>query len=406
VTIEYTVAAFVILLVLATVSWPLSRATRMPYASMLVMVGFIASELVVFAGYDTGIRADNYQSLVFNVFIPVLVFGAAFNIEKSALRENLPSIIFLAVAGMLLTCFLTAVVLYYGIAHDSGFPWIAALLTGAILAATEPSAVFTSFKKLQAGARLKLLLEGESLFNDATVIVLFGLFMAIALAENESRSTASLLYEFSKVFCGGIVLGGCLGYVAAKMNAWLKTEGVAGMLSVLLAYGAYQLAEMLQVSGVMATLLAGLIFSAMSQRTTEHKASQHFWNTLVQICSAIVFIIVGAVITLEMFEQRWLAMLIAILAVLLARAVAIYGGLGLLSLFLKAPIGFEHQTLMVWAGLRGAVTLALALSLPTTLDYWWTIQSIAFGVVVFTLFIQAPAIRWLLCWRRFERLEK
>ncbi len=322
-TIEHTVAAFVILLVLATVSWPLSRATRMPYASMLVLVGFIASELVVFAGYDTGIRADNYQSLVFNVFIPVLVFGAAFNIEKSVLRENLLSIIFLAVAGMLLTCFLTASVLFYGIAHDSGFPWSAALLTGAILAATEPTAVFSSIKKLQAGARLKLLLEGESLFNDATVIVLFGLFMSIALAGDESHSTASLLYEFSKNFCGGVVLGGCMGYVAAKINDWLKLESVGGMLSVLLAYGVYQLAEILQVSGVMATLLAGLVFSTMSQQAAEHKAIWHFWNTLVQITSAIVFIIVGAVITLSMFEQRWLAMLIAIVAILVSRVVAV-----------------------------------------------------------------------------------
>ena len=96
-----------------------------------------------------------------------------------------------------------------------------------------------------------------------------------------------------------------------------------------------------------------------------------------------------------MFEERWLAMLIAIVAVLIARAISIYVSLPLLGLFQKKPVDLRYQTVMVWGGLRGAVALALALSITVTLDYWWTIQSIAFGVVLFSLFVQAPTIRIL-----------
>jgi CPA1 family monovalent cation:H+ antiporter len=100
----------------------------------------------------------------------------------------------------------------------------------------------------------------------------------------------------------------------------------------------------------------------------------------------------GVTITLSMFEERWLAILIAIVAVIIARAVSVYGGMSLLGLFQKDPIDRCQQTVMIWGGLRGAVALALALSLPVSLDYWWTIQSIVFGVVIFTLFVQAPTI--------------
>jgi CPA1 family monovalent cation:H+ antiporter len=116
---------------------------------------------------------------------------------------------------------------------------------------------------------------------------------------------------------------------------------------------------------------------------------------LAHVANVSVFLLAGAVITLEMFEYRWLAMLIAIAAILLARAISVYGLLVFFALFKSLKVSLSAQAVMVWGGLRGAVTLALALSLPTSLDYWWTIQSIAFGVVMFSLFVQAPTINLL-----------
>jgi CPA1 family monovalent cation:H+ antiporter len=151
------------------------------------------------------------------------------------------------------------------------------------------------------------------------------------------------------------------------------------------------------VSGVMSTLLAALSFSILSQSEKELPGvgNNYLWVVLSHVANVSVFLIVGAVITLEMFEQRWLAMLIAIVAILLARLISVYGVLAFFTLFKNMKVSLSVQTVIVWGGLRGAVTLALALSLPTSLDYWWTIQSIAFGVVIFSLFVQAPTIKLL-----------
>ena len=157
------------------------------------------------------------------------------------------------------------------------------------------------------------------------------------------------------------------------------------------------------VSGVMSTLIAALAYSILSKSdkspeddsTSDSVEIQYFWNVLSHIANVSVFLVMGAVITLEMFEQRWLAMLIAIGALLIARAISVYGVLTIFSWCKKLKVSMASQTVLVWGGLRGAVTLALALSLPTDLDYWWTIQSIAFGVVMFSLFVQAPTMKVL-----------
>jgi CPA1 family monovalent cation:H+ antiporter len=396
--IEHIIAALVFLLLLALIAKPVSKWIHLPYTSVLVLVGFLASEALVFMGVDTGIRADNYQALIFYVFIPVLVFESAYRIDKKLLLKNLFPILFLAIVGMLVTCALTAVGLYYGIAHASGFPWIAALLTGSILAATDPVAVVDKLKELNAPKRLSVLLDGESLMNDATAIVLFGLFLSMATVTTEPLSAGEAVIEFCMVFAGGALLGLVIGYLAGVVGRLFCNVLMTGMLTLIAAYGSFLAAEALHVSGVMSTLLAGIVMSMAGEKqgsSVESDNNEYLWEVISHIANVFVFLVVGAVITLSMFEERWLAMLIAIGAVSLARAVSVYGGLSLIALFQKEPVNAKYQTVMVWGGLRGAVTLALALSLPTSLDYWWTIQSIAFGVVIFSLFIQAPSMRLL-----------
>jgi CPA1 family monovalent cation:H+ antiporter len=408
-TVEHIILALVLILGLSLIAQPASRLLRMPFASTLVLLGFITSELVVYAGIDTGIRSDNFQSIIFYVLIPVLVFESAYNIDKQQLKKNLIVILFLAIIAMLLTCLIVAVLLFYGIGHESGFPWMAALITGAILAATDPVAVMAILKEMNAPKRIRVLLEGESLFNDATAIVLFSLFLSIATATGEAvpagdlQSVIDVVVRFVSIFAGGALTGLLVGLFFGVLQKKVKQNLLTGVMSIIVAYGSYLLAEHLGVSGVMSTLLAALSFSVLShdagadtgESLESEVKNKYLWDVLSHVANVSVFLIVGAVITLEMFEQRWLAMLIAIFSLLLARAVSVYGVLSFFSAFKNLKVNFSAQTVMVWAGLRGAVTLALALSLPTTLDYWWTIQSIAFGVVMFSLFVQAPTMQLL-----------
>jgi len=398
-SIEHVIATLVVLLLLAFIAEPVSRVVRLPYSSVLVLAGYVASELAVMSGVDTGIRAENFHDLIFYVFIPLLVFESAYKINKDLLLENIVPIIILAVIGLLLTASLTAVGLYYGIAHSVGFPLIAALLTGSILAATDPVAVVARFREIGAPERLSVLLEGESLFNDATAIVLFGLFLSMALSLESSITASGVIVEFIIIFFGGLATGLATGLVAGLANRAFNNTLMTGVLTLIVAYGSYLLAEELfEVSGVMSTLVAAIVMSVMLRTEPGENANiknEYLWDVIGHIANAIVFIIMGVTITLSMFEERWLAMLIAIVAVFIARAASTYGSLSLLGLFQKKPVDLRYQTVMVWGGLRGAVALALALSIPVTLDYWWTIQSITFGVVLFTLFIQAPTIRLL-----------
>ncbi|MBE9560663.1 MAG: sodium:proton antiporter [Proteobacteria bacterium] len=403
--VEHVILVLVLILGLSLIAQPLSRLFHLPFASMLVLLGFITSELVVFAGIDTGIRSDNFQSIIFYVFIPVIVFESAYNIDKRQLKKNLVVILSLAIITMLFTCFIAAVLLFFGIAHESGFPWIAALITGAILAATDPVAVVDKLRETKVSSRINVLLEGESLFNDATAIVLFSLFLSMATAttgislDGDVSSIMNIVMRFVLIFAGGALTGLVVGSFFAYLQNKIKQNLLTGVMSLMAAYGSYLLAEYFSVSGVMSTLLAALSFSMLRSgelKSPESEASnKYLWDVLSYVANVSVFLVVGAVITLEMFEQRWLAILIAIFSLLLARAVSVYGVLAVFSLFKDLRVSFSEQTIMVWAGLRGAVTLALALSLPTTLDYWWTIQSIAFGVVMFSLFVQAPSMSLL-----------
>ena len=407
--IEHAILALVLILCLSIIAQPVARRLHLPEASILVVLGFIASELAVYSGIDTGIRADNFQSIIFYVFIPVLIFESAYNLDKQELKNNLLIILSLSIIAMLLTCAITAVLLFYGIGHEAGFPWLAALITGAILAATDPVAVVAKLKEMNAPHRLNVLLEGESLFNDATAIVLFGLFLSMAAATNTTTYPLTLITSldvtltFITIFIGGALTGLIIGLSFGVLQKTTNNSVYKGVISLVVAYGSYLTAEHFMVSGVMSTLIAALAFSIVSEsnkntsdNTVVHVVEiKYFWSLLSHVANVSVFLIMGAVITLEMFEQRWLAMLIAIFALLIARAISIYGVLTIFSRSESLKVPLASQTVMIWGGLRGAVTLALALSLPTDLDYWWTIQSIAFGVVVFSLFIQAPTMKML-----------
>jgi len=385
------------LLLLAVVVQPVARRINLPFTATLVIAGFLASELFVAAGFDTGIRAESFHDLIFFVFLPVLIFESAFNTDARLLVRNLFPVLFLAIPLMLLSTLITAALVYAGIAHPAGFPWIAALLTGALLSATDPVAVVALFKQLGVSERLVVLIEGESLFNDATAIVVFGILLSVAsnTADSVTIGTASML--LLKVFSGGVLIGGIVGLCILVISRCLQESILKALLTVISAYLAFVVAEsLLHVSGVIAVLVTGLILGN-EPHTDKTDFTHELWEFNAFTANALVFLLMGVTVTLGMFEERWLAMLIGIISIVLARSFGIFVFVPLLSKLAPIePIGRPFQVVMIWGGLRGAVTLALALSLPTTLEYWWTIQSIAFGVVLFTLFAQATTTAPLL----------
>jgi CPA1 family monovalent cation:H+ antiporter len=404
VLIQQVVFSLIILILASVVAEPLARMIRLPFVAILIIIGFAGSELVVWLGYDTGIRAGNFSELVFYVFLPIIIFESAYRIDQKILHQHLWPILMLAMPIMVLSAMLAAWLIYQGIGHASGFPIYTALVAGALLVATDPMAVVSHLKRIKAPAEVTTVIEGESLFNDAIAVVLFTTLLSLAMASQHSEGVhiepLSQLLSFLKMFFGGLLFGLLVGAIGAFFSFIIHTRILENVLLISVAYSAFLIAEInLGVSGMMAVLAAGLVMNQAHQRfipDEDRPFIQYWWEVISFFANAMIFILLGVTITTSMFTERWLAMLIAIAAVLLARAVAIYLLLPLSTPKASQRIPRATRHILFWGGTRGAVTVALALSLPVELTAWWTIQSMAFGVVLFTLFIQAPTVPWLL----------
>ncbi|SDJ59373.1 cation:proton antiporter [Microbulbifer yueqingensis] len=384
----------------------LARVLRTDNTLGCLIAGVGAGILLPVIDFDTGIRADNMQQLVFFVILPVLIFEAAWRIKPALLKRWLGPIVLLATLGMVITALLTGVLLYYGIDHP-GFPWIAAFLTGAILAATDPVAVINKLRQTDADEELLTLVEGESLFNDAAAIVLFSLVLGVAshsvmegaasTGEPLAGAGAIALY-FVVIFFGGLALGLLCGLVTAIVVLFLRSAGAALVALVLSAFGTFYLAEhVLHVSGILAVMTCAIVARAClrEQEKTYLADAGSTWEWLALLFTALVFVIMGLVITPAMFTQQWLAMVMAIAGAVGARALAIFL-VAPLSGYVGPPIPKPWRVVLSWGGLRGVIALALVLALPTELPYWYTVQSMVFGVVLFSLLVQGTTSRFLI----------
>ncbi|NIR61662.1 MAG: sodium:proton antiporter, partial [Gammaproteobacteria bacterium] len=377
------------MLLVAMLVQRLTRPLGVPFSAALVLIGFAGAQTIVGMGIDTGLRWYHFHDLVFYVFLPVLIFESAFNIDPRLLRANLIPVLVLAIPLMLVSVLVTGALIYAGIGHPTGFPWLTALIAGTLLSATDPVAVLDLFKRAGAPARLTVLVEGESLFNDATTIVLYTLLIAAATAtEGPGLTLSQGVLEFLTLFFGGAVVGALIGVVGMGLLRVFQGTVQQALLTVIAAYVSYLAAEAgLTVSGIMAVLVCGVLLGHEMRRPSADDAFVHtLWAFNAWIANALTFLLLGVTVTVAMFTERWLAMAIGIAAVLAVRTLGVYTALpaiGRLPRVEPAPPGY--RPVLAWGGLRGAVTVALALALPLGLTGWWTVQSIAYGVVLFTL---------------------
>jgi len=269
-------------------------------------------------------------------------------------------------------------------------PFPLALVFGALVAATDPVAVVALFRSLGVPKRLQVLLEGESLFNDGTAIVIFHLMLVVAISGQFSL-TESLL-DFFVVAGGGLLVGLMLGILISQAISHIDDPLIETALTTVLAFGAYLVAEELHVSGVLAVVAAGLVSGNIGPRgmsASTRMLVYNFWDYAAFLANSFVFLLIGMQIDLEILVANWHVIGWAIIAVLLARAVGVYG---LSWIGPGVPRRFKH--VLYWGGLRGAISLALALSLPTALGTARNeIQTMTFGVVLFTLLVQGLSMK-------------
>ena len=389
------------LLTLAVLLGLLARRAHLPLTVVLVVVGFLASAVDVVPAVGQ-IEGEVFEEVVVFVFLPVLVFAAALGIDLRAFAGNLLPILALAVVAFAVSAVVVGLTLHAVL----GTALVVALLFGVLISATDPVAVVAIFRELGVPKRLLALVEGESLLNDGVAIVLFSIL--VEAATGGTISVSGGIVDFVSVFAGGAVVGGVLGLAAAAVLPWLdRLPAVA--LSLAIAYGSFVLAdEVLGFSGVMATAVAGMALSGLapSRASAEvREAWEQTWDALDYIANALLFLLIGLVLEPRVLAQEIVPILVAVVAVLVARMVGVLPVVWLLERLAHIPrVGRRNEAVVVWGGLRGGVALALALALPVELAERETLIALTGGVVLATLLLNATTIGWLVHRLRLDQV--
>lgn len=387
-----TVIGVVTLLLVATGIRALTKLTKLPFSIILVLTGMAFSWLSQTYPEASPLlpSLEISPDIIMYVFLPTLVFESAFCMDTHMLRENLRQVLALAVPGLLLSTGLTGYIIHLA----TGIPLAESFLLGAILSATDPVAVVALFKQLGTPLRLTVLVEGESLFNDATAIVVSRILIAVVAAGNITFGT--LLHGASDlfvVFIGGVVAGWFLGLLTGYILGMVESDPFIEItLTTVLAYLSFVIAEeMLHVSGVMATVTAGLTMGGwgrMKISPSVRSYMEHFWEYLAFVANALIFLMVGLHIKISAIANSFEMILWVILAMSISRAVIIFGIVPIVGKRSESePVSLRYQTVMFWGGLRGAIALAIVLSLPD-FEYYEIFVTLVTGAVLYTLIVQ------------------
>lgn len=372
----------------ATISRIFSWFRQIPYTLLLVIVGLGLAFIDV--------RLVNLSpELILEIFLPPLLFEAAWNIRWRELKQNWFPVVLFAVIGVIIS----VVGISLALSQLTHLALPIALLVGASLSATDPVSVVALFRELGASKKLTVLMEGESLFNDGVAVVAFLLLVGIPLGTKVFSVTDTVASFFTFV---GIGIGvGCLvGFGISYLTQRFDLPLVEQSLTLVSAYGTYLITEELGGSGVISVVTVGIILGNFGSRIGMNPRTRllvsEFWDFLAFFVNSIVFLLIGDQIRFESLSDNLDIIAIAIVAVLVTRFVSIYGLAKLSNTFTEVDISIPEQTVLWWGGLRGSVSIALALSVPVSLSGRQDIIDTVFGVVLFTLLIQGLTTQWVL----------
>ncbi|MFC7370169.1 cation:proton antiporter [Fictibacillus iocasae] len=393
---HHTLNVALLLLAIAVGVTAAAKKIHKPYPIALVLAGALIGLLPIKGLQDLkNLIAEGYmfQFIIISLLLPILLGDASIKLPFSDLKKSAKPVLVLAFAGTLVTFFLVAA----GTHFTLGLEVQTAFVFAALMSATDPVSVLSIFKTLGVNKKLSTIIEGESLLNDGIAVVLFmisSLYLLQFMEQGPAGIISSVLL-FIKVAAGGLLVGGALGYVFSKLTSWFDDYPLEILFSLVLFYGSFSIAEAFHVSGVIAVVTAGIIFGnygakiGMSPTT---KINIHsFWDAMALLGNSVVFFLVGLEIAYIDMADKWGIIAASIAIVLAARAAAVYGTL----IPVKGiPMNWKH--VLNWGGLKGSLSLALALSLPVDFKGREIIIVLSFSVVFFSLLVQGTTISWVI----------
>ena len=378
------------LLLVAALVVTVSQRLRLPYSAGLVLAGI---GLAAVAPWSTPAMT---RELIFFVFLPPLVFEAAIQMPWRRLRRELPLLAALVTVGIVLAAGVVTVGMHWLL----GWSWLGAGLFGVLIAATDPVSVIAAFKHTKVAPRLHLLVEAESLLNDGVAAVGFAILAGVAMGG--AASPGAIGVDVIRTVLGGVGCGAAVAVPLILLAGNVEDRLVEVVLTQLIAFGSFLVAEQLGCSGVLATLTAGLIvgnwgFVGPISDDGRRGVLAH-WEFVAFVINAIVFLLIGGQGATMPIAAVLEAAAVAVLLTLAGRVATVYPVTLLFARSrLRVPWGYKH--VMFWGGLRGALALALAMALPPQVAERGQIVAITFAVVAFSIVVQGltmgPLIRRL-----------
>lgn len=403
-----TVLILMLLLAIGMLAAGLFRRWPIPYTVLLVLIGLLLSGLATTVSWLHPLaRFSLTPDLVLFIFLPTLIFESGFNLDARLLIKNLAPVLALAVPALLVSTFIVGLGTAQLLPIDLGV----ALVFGALISATDPVAVVALFKELGTPQRLTILVEGESLLNDATAIVLFNILLGIALrGQFEAGDVIIAIASFFKVFLGGVLIGVLLGWLFGWLMGRLRAGTSAVLiLSLVMAYVSFIVAEHgLHVSGVMAVATGAVTLAVYGVPRLPREtgtALAETWEFLALACNTLLFLMIGFVVDIWHVLARWDVILSIVGLLLAARASMIYTLVPLTTRLFRLPrVSYGERHIMWWGGLKGGLAIAIVLAVPAELPGRQVLLDLTLGVVMFTLLVNAPTIRPLIAWLGLNRL--
>lgn len=395
---------FTVIAILTTISAVFAyvnfRYVKLPSTIGLMLIALLSSIALLIVGQFNAAVLEGTKALVSEIDFPqvllevllsFLLFAGALHTDMSLMREQKWSILSFATLGVALSTFLMGSLFYY-LLPFIGFalPFIHCLLLGALISPTDPIAVLGILKEAKIPKKLEIVITGESLFNDGVGVVVFLTILQIATLGPDEVSAGEVALLFGKEVGGGLALGAFLGYLTFRLMKSIDHYQTEVLLSLALVMGGYALASALHFSGPLAVVVAGLFIGntgrseAMSSETVEYV--DKFWELIDEMLNALLFVLIGLeIVVIPFLDDYWQAGVIGIVIALVARLTSVYIPI----LALRRSVNFMPRTplIMTWGGLRGGISIALALSLPVVMNRD-IILSITYCIVIFSILIQ------------------
>lgn len=385
------------------------RFLRLPTTIGLMIMAIVLTLLVLIAGqFNTSVTvyAENLiggidlSDLILDVLLSFLLFAGALHTDWGKLKEQAAPIVTLATIGVLASTFVVGTLFFLVSNHLIGYtiPYIHCLLFGALISPTDPIAVLGILKKIGVPKRLEVKFVGESLFNDGVGVVIFLTLFSIAERGLENVGASEIALLFAEEVLGGMALGLALGYITLQLTRTIDDYETEVMITLAVVMGGYLLASSLHFSGPLAVVVAGLFIGNSARETSMSETTRtyldRFWELLDVFLNAILFVLIGFELLIISYEHQYLfAGGLAIIIVLASRY-----------LVLKAPIYFFKKKLdfvphtdliMTWGGLRGGISIALALSLTIDMNREYLL-TVTYIVVVFSIIVQGLTVEKLI----------